>query len=139
MMARIEISTLIGDLDAIANNLKGRLGEEQLQILTGFQAELEAWLVEARELERQQELATGHLRQTTERRQLTQRRGVELRSRAAGHLRGVFGPKAKQLHEFGLRPRRDPRPVKKARQPAPPGPTPQPTSPESPGEPGSST
>lgn len=124
-MARIGISTLIGDIDAIAINLKGRLGEEPLQILTGFQAELEVWLGEARELERQQELATGRIRQTTEQRRLTQRRGVELRSRAAGHLRGVFGPKATDLHEFGLRPRRNPRRTKPVQEPEE---TPQPTS-----------
>ena len=125
-MARIGISTLIGDIDAVAINLKGRLGEEPLQILAVFQTELEAWLTEARELERQQELATGRIRQTTEQRRVIHRRGVELRTRAAGHLRGVFGPKAKDLHDFGLRPRRDPRPAK----PEPPSPeeTPQPTS-----------
>jgi len=125
-MARIGISTLIGDIDAVAINLKGRLGEEPLQILAVFQTELEAWLTEARELERQQELATGRSRQTTEQRRFIHRRGVELRTRAAGHLRGVFGPKAKDLHDFGLRPRRDPRPAK----PESPSPeeTPQPTS-----------
>ncbi len=124
-MARIGISTLIGDIDAVAVNLKGRLGEEPLQILTGFQAELEEWLTEARELERQQELATGRIRQTAERRRVVHQRGVELRTRAAGHLRGIFGPKAKALHDFGFRPRRDPRPAK----PEPPAPeeTPQPT------------
>ena len=124
-MARIGISTLIGDIDAVAVNLKGRLGEEPLQILTGFQAELKAWLAEARELERQQELATGRIRQTTEQRRVVHQRGVELRTRAAGHLRGVFGPKAKDLHDFGFRPRRDPRPAK-PEQPAPEE-TPQPT------------
>ena len=134
-MARIGISTLIGDIDAIAVTLKSRLGEEPLQILTGFQAELDAWLAEARELERQQEIATGRLRQTTDQRRTVLRQGVELRSRAAGHLRGVFGPKAKALHDFGLRPRRDRRPAKP--EPAPED-TPQPTSPATPDEAGSS-
>ncbi len=62
---------------------------------------------------------------------------MELRTRAAGHLRGVFGPKAKALHDFGLRPRRNPRRAK----PQPPSPedTPQPTSPEPPGKDGGSS
>jgi hypothetical protein len=124
-MARVGISTLIGDIDAIANNLKGRLGEPPLQHLVGLQSELEAWLVEARALERQQELDTGQIRRTSERRRKIHGNDVELRGRATTSLQGLFGKKAKDLHDFGLRPRRDPRPAKS--QPSP-EPTPQPTS-----------
>ncbi len=131
-MARIGISTLIGDIDTVAINLKGRLGEEPLQFLTGLQAELEGWLGEARELEGQQELANGRLRQTSEQRRVVHRRGLELRSRATGHLRSVFGPKAKELLDFGVRPRRDPRPAK-PEQPSPED-TPQPTTSPPPAE-----
>ena len=138
-MARKGISTMIGEIDAISNNLKDRLGEEGLQFLTGLQSELEAWLAEARSLERQQEIDTGRSRQTARRRQQVQRRGVDLRGRVASHLQGHFGKKAQTLQQFGLRPRRDPRPAAKTGPPGPevtppPGKTPQPSSPEPPVE-----
>jgi hypothetical protein len=139
-MSRRGISELIGDIHTIANSLKGRLGEGgDLQSLTDFQSQLEAWLNEARALEVQQELDTSRLRKTTELRRQIRRRGVDLRGRAAAHLQGHFGKKSQDLREFGLQPRRDPRPAAKTGPPGPevtppPGKTPQPGSPEPPVE-----
>jgi hypothetical protein len=132
-MARVIISTLIGDVDTIASNLKKRLGDEDRQVFAAIESELDAWLAEARDLERQQEIDTGQTRRTTERRQQIRRQGVELRGRAQAMLQGHFGKKAKALHDFGLQPRRDPRPAARSRRPSP-EPTPQPTSPEQPAE-----
>jgi hypothetical protein len=89
-----------------------------MQHLVAFQADLEAWLAEARVLESQQELQTARLRENSAQGRLGEVRGLELRTRAAGHLLGQFGPKAKTLHEFGIRPRRPPRPAR-LEQPGP--------------------
>ncbi len=117
-MARKRISTLIGDITTITRNLSARLEAGEMQHLVAFHTELEAWLAEALVLESRQELQTARLRENSEQRRLVEARGVELRTRAGGHLLGHFGPKAKTLHEFGFRPRRPPRPAK-LEQPAP--------------------
>lgn len=118
-MARKRISALIGDVDTIVINLRTRLDGGEVPLLADFQTELEGWLAEARNLESQQELYLSRLRDNTEQRRLAEARGVDLRSRAFGYLRGHFGPKAKVLLEFGFRPRRNPRPAKPEEEPTP--------------------
>jgi hypothetical protein len=116
-MPRQTFAELIVEIDTMSTNLRSRLGE--LPLLTPLQTDLEAWLAEARSLESQQEVYTARLRETNEKRRLAETRGIELRGRAANGLRSHFGLKSKSLHEFGVRPRRNPRPAAKAGQPAP--------------------
>ncbi|HEX5760988.1 MAG TPA: hypothetical protein VF121_17505 [Thermoanaerobaculia bacterium] len=116
------LPVLIGDLDILATNLKGRLAE--LQHLAPLQAELEAWLTEVRGLESQQDQFIARLRETNEKRRLAESRGVDLRSRLAHGLRSHFGVKNKALHEFGIKPLVPP--VRPAQKPQPPATTPPP-------------
>jgi hypothetical protein len=95
---------LIGDVDKLSTNLRGRLVE--MPHLTPLQADLEAWLIEARSSESQQGVYTARLREVNEQRRGIETRGVALKSRAVDNLRGHFGGQAKTLHEFGVRPRR---------------------------------
>ena len=95
---------VIGDLDKLSTNLKGRLVE--VPHLTPLQAELESWLVEARASESQQGIFTARLREVNEQRRGIETRGVALKVRTVDGLRSHFGGRAKTLHEFGVRPRR---------------------------------
>ena len=127
-MPKQTFPALIGDIDTLAANLKGRL--EEIPHLTPLQAELDAWLAEVRGLESQQEIFTARLRETNEKRLLAKNRGVELRGRAADGLRSHYGKKNKALHEFGVRPRRNLRSPARTQQPEPqPAPQPQPVAP----------
>ena len=117
-MPKQVLPVLIGELDTLATNLKGRLDE--VQHLAPLQAELEAWLAEVRSLESQQEVYTARLRETNEKRRRAETRGVDLRSRLAHGLRSHFGTKNKALHEFGIKPLVPPvRAVQKAQPAAP--------------------
>lgn len=113
------LPVLIGELDTLNTNLKGRLDE--VQHLAPLQAELEAWLAEVRNLESQQEVHTARLRETNEKRRRAEERGVDLRSRLTHGLRSHFGTKNKALHEFGIKPLVPP--VRQAQKPQPPAPT----------------
>jgi hypothetical protein len=121
------LPVLIGELDILATNLKGRLDE--LQHLAPLQAELEAWLTEVRGLESQQDQFIARLRETNESRRRAEARGVDLRSRLAHGLRSHFGTKNKALHEFGLKPLVPP--VRAVQKPQPPAPTAPPVAPGS--------
>ncbi|HEX9668666.1 MAG TPA: hypothetical protein VGC93_04200 [Thermoanaerobaculia bacterium] len=120
-MPKQTLPELIGELDTLAANLKGRL--EEMQHLAPLQAELEGWLAEVRGLEGQQDQFTARLRETNESRRRAEARGVDLRSRLAHGLRSHFGTKSKALHEFGIKPLVPPvRAVQKPQPPAPPAP-----------------
>ena len=101
-MARLRISALVADVDALSTRLGNQLGE--VPHLADLHAELAAWLAEARSLESQLEVQTGFLRQTNEQRRLTESRGVTLRGRVVHGLRSHFGSRSKVLHEFAVRP-----------------------------------
>ncbi len=136
-MARIRISTLVADVDALATHLQSRLGE--VPHLAGLHTELTTWLGEARSLESQREVHTGRLRKVNRARFLIESRGADLRTRAADGLRMHFGGKDPELLEFGVRPRGGGgsrrRAASPAQAPAPVTPAPQPA-PAPAGEPG---
>ena len=126
-MARIGIATLVTDIDWLSTSLKNRLAGGEVPHLAALQADIEAWLVEVRALDVQQEVSTARMREAIETRRLAEKRGLELRSRAAHQLRGHYGVKAKLLQEFGLRPLTPPRRTPaKTEEPAPPAPSPSP-------------
>ena len=80
---------LLVSLDGLATNLKGHLGEApHLAIL---QADLEAWVAEARGLEAQKEIFEARLREINEKRRLSEQRGIDLRSRRSGGPCAVRG------------------------------------------------
>lgn len=119
-MPRQTYSQLIVEIDALSTNLRSNLDE--VPLLSTVQTELDAWLAEARGLTSQQDVFTARLRETSEKRRLSEAKGIELRGRAANGLRSHFGIKSQSLREFGLRPRRNPRPAAKEQPPAPSAP-----------------
>lgn len=87
----------------ISNNLKPHLTDmPQVQPL---QAELDALIGEAHDVDAKQELARGQARDLTRQRQDLEKRGEDLRRRIASHLRGTFGFTSEQLVQFGINPR----------------------------------
>ncbi|HVF59434.1 MAG TPA: hypothetical protein VNJ70_06440 [Thermoanaerobaculia bacterium] len=124
-MAHESYPELLVALDGLSTNLKGRLGDAPH--MTVMQTDLEAWVAEARGLEAQTEIFEARLRETNEKRRVSQQRGIDLRSQLNGALRGHFGPKSQTLREFGFLPRGRKRSAKKEEPPKPEGPPPAPT------------
>lgn len=89
--------------EVLINNVKPKLAE--MPYLQGIHDELETLLGAAKLLESQQEEARSHLRDLTFQRREIEKRGENLRARAAAHLRASFGFTSEQLLRFGLNPR----------------------------------
>ncbi len=66
---------------------------------------IQALIVEAKDLDSEQEVARGRLQDIVHRRQGVEKRGETLRSRVAAHLKGSFGFTSDELVKFGFRPR----------------------------------
>jgi hypothetical protein len=103
----------------VSTNLKPHLADmPQVQPLN---AELEALIGEAHDVDGRLELARGLARDLTHQRQDIEKRGEALRLRIASHLRGTFGFTSEQLVQFGINPRpRVTRRKKAVDTPAPP-------------------
>ncbi|HSS52017.1 MAG TPA: hypothetical protein VLX28_24005 [Thermoanaerobaculia bacterium] len=107
----------------VSTNLKPHLADmPQVQPL---QAELEALIGEAHDVDGRQELARGQARDLTHQRQDIEKRGEDLRRRIASHLRGTFGFTSEQLVQFGVNPR--PRVTRRKKTTETPAPVPTPT------------
>jgi hypothetical protein len=107
-------------------------------LVTSLQASLEEWpfllplynellglVEESRAVVLQQEAARAQFHEAIGRRQELERRGVELRSRIAAHLKAQLGFRNEQLRQYGLTPL--PRVI---RRKAEEGPTPEIAAPE---------
>ncbi|HEV2856757.1 MAG TPA: hypothetical protein VHC97_28475 [Thermoanaerobaculia bacterium] len=88
------------------DNLKPHLAE--MPHAQPLAAELETLIAQAREIDSEQEIARGRLRELTRKRQDAEKQGENLRRRLASFLRGSFGFTSAQLIQFGI----NPRPVK---------------------------
>ena len=84
------------------NNLEPRL--DKLPQFRPIQEELAAVVVDARQLEGEQENARKQLTELVRRRQELERRGEDIRRRAAALLRGTFGFTSEELIPFGMNP-----------------------------------
>jgi hypothetical protein len=101
---------------------------EEVAHLQGEHTELAAIVEEIEALNTQEDLHISRLRDTTQRRSIAEKRGVELRGRLAAGLQAQFGKKSVVLHQFGLRPLADPE-RKKEEEPPAPAPSTQPPGP----------
>jgi hypothetical protein len=108
--------------ELINANVKPRLAE--MPHLQGIVTAIEALIVEAKSLDSEQELARSQLQDIIHRRQVLEKRGQDLRRRAASHLRGSFGFSSDELVKFGVRPQ--PTGPRKRKAPAETPPTPAP-------------
>lgn len=100
-------SIKVNNWSLMKSNLEPRLDQLPAQARP-LQEELSVVLVEARQLEDEQENARKQFRELVRRRQELERRGEEARRRLAALLRGTFGFKSEELIPFGLNPQRNP-------------------------------
>ena len=96
-------SIKVNNWSLMKSNLEPRLDQLPAQARP-LQEELSVVLVEARQLEDEQENARKQFRELVRRRQELERRGEEARRRLAALLRGTFGFKSEELIPFGLNP-----------------------------------
>jgi predicted nuclease with TOPRIM domain len=96
-------SIKVNNWSLMKSNLEPRLDRLPAQARP-LQEELAVVLVEARQLEDEQENARKQFRELVRRRQELERRGEEARRRLAALLRGTFGFKSEELIPFGLNP-----------------------------------
>ena len=96
-------SIRINNLHLMSNNLEPKL--DQMPFMRPIQEEIATLVVEGRQLEADQENARKQFTGLVRRRQELERRGEDLRLRAAAMLRGTFGFTSEELIPFGLRPR----------------------------------
>lgn len=96
-------SIKVNNWSLMKSNLEPRLDQLPAQARP-LQEELSGVVVEARQLEDEQENARKQFRELVRRRQELERRGEEARRRLAALLRGTFGFKSEELIPFGLNP-----------------------------------
>lgn len=96
-------SIKVNNWSLMKSNLEPRLGELP-QELRPLQEGLAEVVVEARQLENDQENARKQFRELVRRRQELEVRGEKLRRRAAAFLRGTFGFTSEELIPFGVNP-----------------------------------
>jgi predicted nuclease with TOPRIM domain len=96
-------SIKVNNWSLMKSNLEPRLDQLPAQARP-LQEELSVVVVEARQLEDEQENARKQFRELVRRRQELERRGEEARQRLAALLRGTFGFKSEELIPFGLNP-----------------------------------
>lgn len=119
-------SIKVNNWSLMNTNLEPRLGTLPPQ-LGPLQEELSTVVVDARQLESEQENARKQFMELVRRRQDLERRGEDIRRRAAALLRGTFGFTSEELIPFGVNPlprntaaRKRKRKADKAAQPAEP-------------------
>jgi hypothetical protein len=96
-------SIKVNNWNLMKSNLEPRLGGLP-QELRPLQEGLAAVVVEARQLENDQENARKQFTEIVRRRQELELRGENLRRRAAALLRGTFGFTSEELIPFGVNP-----------------------------------
>ena len=102
-MATDTLSKKIGTWDALNTNVKARL--QEVPLLEPTVKNLDAVILEGRELQGLQDVHRRQLRETTQRTQELERRGRKLRNQLIVGLQSVFGVDNMVLVEFGLEPR----------------------------------
>jgi hypothetical protein len=102
-MATDGLSMNIGNWDAMTLNVKERLPE--LSQLEPTVQELDAVILEGRQLQGIQETHRKQLRETNQRRKDLVRRGRSLRNKLAAGLQSIYGVESFELLGFGLPPR----------------------------------
>jgi hypothetical protein len=94
----------ITEWELLNANIKPHLAE--MPYLQDIVTELDALISEAKGFDGQQEVARGQLQDLVHKRQAVEKRGENLRRRAASHLKGSFGFTSDDLVRFGVRPRK---------------------------------
>jgi hypothetical protein len=102
-MATESLSKKLGGWDALNTNVKARL--QEMPQLDPTVKEMEAVLLEGRELQGIHDVHRRQMRETTQRVRDLERRGRTLRNKLVAGLQGAFGVDNMMLVEFGVEPR----------------------------------
>lgn len=102
-MATETLSKKLGGWDALNANVKARL--QEMPQLDPMVKELDAVLIEGRELQGVQDVHRRQLRETTQRVKDLERRGRKIRNQLVAGLQSAFGVDNMVLVEFGVEPR----------------------------------
>ena len=94
----------VNSWDVLVSSLEAKLGE--MPFLQPLYSELLALLQEIRSVVVDQEAARAAFHDAVEQRQELERRGADLRTRIAAHLKAQLGFRNEQLRQFGLIPLR---------------------------------
>ena len=97
--------------DVLVKTLEARV--EEWSFLKPLYQELLALVEESKAIVVQQEAARAQLHDAISKRRALEKRGAELRTRLAAHLKAQLGFRSEQLRQFGLNPL-----VRSRRQPA---------------------
>ena len=109
----------INDWDLLNTNIKPHLPD--MPHLQGVSAELDALIVQSKQIDSQQEVARGQFQDAVHQRQSLEKEGQTLRQRASSLLKGTLGSESDDLVKFGIRPRKTgPRGPNKPKQPVTP-------------------
>lgn len=102
-VATESLSKKLGGWDALNGNVKARL--QEVPQLDPMVKELDAVLIEGRELQSVHDVHRRQLRETTQRVKDLERRGRKLRNQLVVGLQSAFGVDNMVLVEFGVEPR----------------------------------
>jgi len=102
-MATETLSKEIGGWEAVITNIKARSPE--LPQFGPTVQELEAVVIEGKEIQSIQDVQRSELRETNRRSRDLRRRGRSLRNRLAAGVQSVFGVDSMALVAFGVKPR----------------------------------
>ena len=103
-MATFTLAKLIADWDLLNTALQPHL--TNLPFLKDKADDLEALVVEAKEMDTKQQDLRGALQETVRQRQALEKRGRDLRLHVSALLRGSLGFDNQTLLGFGIKPRR---------------------------------
>jgi hypothetical protein len=92
----------VNSWDVLVTSLQARLGE--WTFLQPLYDELQGLISESRGIVLQQEAARAQLHEAIGKRRDLEKRGAELRTRVASHLKAQLGFRNEQLRQFGLSP-----------------------------------
>ena len=116
MRRAVTFAKKITEWELLNTNIKPHLPD--LPHLQGVSADLDALIVQSKQLDSQQEIARGQLQDSVHQRQALEKKGETLRQRASSLLKGSLGFASDDLVKFGIRPRKSgPRGPKKQKPP----------------------
>ena len=116
MRKAVTFAKKITEWELLNTNIKPHLPD--MPHLQGVSADLDALIVQSKQLDSQQEVARGQLQDAVHQRQALEKKGETLRQRAGSLLKGSLGFESDDLVKFGIRPRKTgPRGPKKPKPP----------------------
>ncbi len=120
MRKAVTFAKKITEWELLNTNIKPHLPD--MPHLQGVSADLDALIVQSKQLDSQQEVARGQLQDAVHQRQGLEKKGETLRQRASSLLKGSLGSESDDLVKFGIRPRKTgPRGPRKPKPPVTPG------------------